>query len=116
MNRLRVAWGASSGHAHRYRRPVDFDELQDVMARTYGRRDTARGVPATVAWLCEEVGELAKAARKGTREDQLQELSDVVAWVASLANQLGLSIDAAMARYVSGCPKCGAVPCCCPSP
>jgi len=95
---------------------VDFAELQDVMARTYGHRDTDRGVPAAVAWLCEEVGELAKAARKGTRQEQLQELSDVVAWVASLANQLGLSINEAMERYAGGCPKCGAVPCRCPGP
>ena len=37
------------------------------MVRTYGERDRTRGVPATVAWLAEEVGELARAARKGTR-------------------------------------------------
>jgi NTP pyrophosphatase (non-canonical NTP hydrolase) len=83
------------------------------MAATYGERDTARGVPATVAWLAEEVGELAKAARKGTRDEQLHELSDVLAWLASLANQLGLSLDEAVARYGDGCPKCGAIPCVC---
>lgn len=93
---------------------MDLAELQDVMARTYGTRDAGRGVPASVAWLCEEVGELAKAARKGTREEQLHELSDVLAWLASLANQLGLSMDEAVARYASGCPKCGAAPCRCP--
>ena len=74
----------------------------------------ARGQAATVAWLAEEVGELAKAARKGTRAEQLHELGDVVAWVASLANQLGLRIEDAVARYEHGCPKCGAVPCACP--
>jgi NTP pyrophosphatase (non-canonical NTP hydrolase) len=71
-------------------------------------------MPATVAWLAEEVGELAKAARKGSREEQLHELGDVVAWVASLANQLDLSITEAIARYSSGCPRCGGVPCACP--
>ena len=93
---------------------MDLAELQDVMARTYGTRDAGRGVPASVAWLCEEVGELAKAARKGTREEQLHELSDVLAWLASLANQLGLSMDEAVRRYAAGCPKCGAAPCRCP--
>ena len=89
------------------------DELQQLMADTYGARDTRRGVPATVAWLAEEVGELAKAARKGSRDEQLHELGDVLAWLASLANQLGLSLDDAVARYANGCPKCGASPCRC---
>ncbi len=88
---------------------------QDLMARTYGARDTERGVPATVAWLAEEVGELARAARKGTRDEQLHEIGDVLAWLASLANQLGLSLDAAAARYSGGCPKCRAEPCECGS-
>ena len=83
------------------------------MDETYGQRDRARGVPASVAWLAEEVGEFAKAARKGTRAEQLEELADVLAWVASIANQLGLSMDEAVERYASGCPKCGAVPCAC---
>jgi NTP pyrophosphatase (non-canonical NTP hydrolase) len=92
---------------------VDLDELQAVIAATYGERDAARGIPATVAWLAEEVGELARAARKGTRAEQLHELSDVVAWTASLANQLGLSLSEALARYAEGCPKCHRVPCGC---
>src|SRR5581483_4684606 len=70
---------------------MDLAELQDLMARTYGERDAARGVPAGVAWLCEEIGELAKAARKGSRDEQLHELGDALAWLASIANQLGLS-------------------------
>jgi NTP pyrophosphatase (non-canonical NTP hydrolase) len=84
------------------------------MELTYGDRDRARGVPATIAWLAEEVGELAKAARKGSREDQVHELGDVLAWLASLANQLGLSLEEAVRRYASGCPRCGALPCRCP--
>lgn len=83
------------------------------MERTYGSRDRARGISATVAWLAEELGELARAARKGTREEQLHELGDVLAWVASLANQLGLSLEDAAARYSEGCPKCLASPCRC---
>ena len=66
----------------------------------YGEADTERGIPSTVAWLCEEVGELAQAVRKGTREQQLHELGDVLAWLASLADQLDLSLDDAADRYV----------------
>jgi NTP pyrophosphatase (non-canonical NTP hydrolase) len=83
------------------------------MARTYGGRDRARGREATVAWLAEELGELARAVRKGTPEEQLHELGDVLAWLASLADQLGLSLDDAAARYEQGCPRCGDIPCSC---
>lgn len=93
---------------------MELDELQRVIADTYGERDRERGVPATVAWLAEELGELAQAVRKGTREQQLHELGDVLAWLASLAVQLGLSLDEAVARYAAGCPRCGASPCACP--
>jgi NTP pyrophosphatase (non-canonical NTP hydrolase) len=84
------------------------------MARTYGARDRARGRDATVAWLAEELGELARAARKGTPEEQLHELGDVLAWLASLAEQLGLSLEEAAGRYATGCPRCGSSPCTCP--
>jgi len=93
---------------------TELAEFQHAMEETYGERDRARGVPATVAWLAEEVGELAKAARKGSVEEQRHELGDVLAWLASLANQLGLSLDDAAARYASGGPRCGGSPCCCP--
>ena len=44
----------------------------------------------------------------------MHELGDVLAWLASLANQLGIDFDEAVGRYVDGCPKCGAMPCACP--
>ena len=83
------------------------------MARTYGARDRARGRDATVAWLAEELGELARAVRKGTTEEQLHELGDVLAGLASLADQLGLSLAGAATRYEQGCPRCGSIPCSC---
>ena len=83
---------------------VQLVELQQLMDELYGVADGERGVPATVAWLCEELGELAQAVRKGTREQQLHELGDVLAWLASLANQLDLSLDEAVARYVDNPP------------
>jgi NTP pyrophosphatase (non-canonical NTP hydrolase) len=91
-----------------------FTELQGLMERTYGERDRARGIPATVAWLAEEIGELAKAVRKGSRAEQVHELGDTLAWLASLANQLDISLDETVARYRDGCPRCGSVPCGCP--
>jgi NTP pyrophosphatase (non-canonical NTP hydrolase) len=78
--------------------------FQALMVELYGEQDRERGVPATVAWLAEEVGELAQAVRKGTAEQQLHELGDVLAWLASLANQLDLSLEAAASRYVNDPP------------
>ena len=93
---------------------MELAELQQTIADTYGARDAARGVPATIAWLTEELGELAQAVRKGSKEDQLHELGDVLAWLASLAVQLDLSLEDAVARYATGCPRCGSSPCACP--
>ncbi|MCZ7627792.1 MAG: hypothetical protein M5U19_01210 [Microthrixaceae bacterium] len=45
-----------------------------------------------------------KPYAKGTAEEQLHELGDVFAWLASLANQLGLSLGDAAARYVHDPP------------
>lgn len=84
---------------------MTLDEVQALMENLYGEADRERGMPATVAWLCEELGELAQAARKGTKEQQLHELGDVMAWLASLANQLDLNLDEAMARYRDNPPK-----------
>jgi NTP pyrophosphatase (non-canonical NTP hydrolase) len=93
---------------------MDLAAFQQLMADTYGERDRARGVAVTVAWLTEELGELAQAVRKGDRAQQVHELGDVLAWLASLAGQLGIDLDEAAARYAAGCPRCGALPCTCP--
>jgi NTP pyrophosphatase (non-canonical NTP hydrolase) len=95
---------------------VDLAQLQDVIARTYGDLDRDRGVPGTVAWLTEELGELAQALRKGTREQIELEFSDVLAWVATLANLVDVDLSAVIERYRDGCPKCAGVPCTCSIP
>ena len=92
---------------------MQLDDFQRVIADTYGERDAARGIPSAVAWLAEEVGELAQAVRKGTPEQQLHELADVLAWLTTIAVQLGLSMEDAAARYAKGCPRCGSIPCRC---
>ncbi len=93
---------------------MELAHLQDVIESTYGERDRARGVPSTVAWLAEELGELAQAVRKGTRQEQEHEFADVLAWVASLANQMDVDLTSAVERYARGCPRCGSAPCACP--
>lgn len=92
---------------------MDLAELQRIIEAIYGDRDRRRGVPSTVAWLAEELGELAQAVRKGTVDQQRHEFADVLAWVASLANQMDIDLTQAIERYASGCPRCSASPCAC---
>src|SRR5437763_15264470 len=105
----RRAWRTADGQTP----AMELRTVQELMETTYGARDRSRGLPAAVAWLTEELGELARAVRKGSREEQLHELGDVLAWLASIANQLDASLDDAFARYASGCPYCGRTPCRC---
>ena len=37
----------------------------------------------------------------------------MIAWLASIANQLDLSFDEAVGRYADGCPSCASIPCAC---
>ena len=83
---------------------MDLAHLQQLMEELYGSADRERGIPATVAWLAEELGELAQAVRKGSREQQVHVFGDVLAWLASLANQMDISLDEAMQRYVDDPP------------
>ncbi len=97
-----------------YGRAMHLTDLQAVIERTYGERDRHRGVPSSVAWLAEEIGELAQAVRKGTKAQQATEFADVLAWVATLANQVGIDLAEAVSIYAAGCPKCRSIPCACP--
>ena len=92
---------------------MEIAELQRTLNDTYFERDERRGTDATFRWLTEEVGELAKALRRGVPDELALEFSDVLAWLASLANLTGIDLESAAARYAAGCPKCGASPCTC---
>ncbi len=96
---------------------MDLSEFQRSIAATYLERDRARGIDGTFRWLVEEVGELARAIRQpggGDPAELAHEVSDVLAWLASVATLAGVDLERAASRYANGCPKCGAVPCACP--
>ncbi len=89
-------------------------QLQQLIRDTYGAKDSRRGVEGTFMWFMEEVGELAAALREGTPEERAAEFADVLAWLATLANTVGVDLEAAMrAKYGGGCPGCGQSPCRC---
>ena len=88
-------------------------EFQQWMAERYGARDAQRGVDRTFVWFVEEVGELSRALRKGSREEVVHEFGDALAWLVSLANLAGIDAQDALERYAKGCPKCSQSPCAC---
>jgi len=92
---------------------MEITKFQEIMSITYEEKDNQRGIAATIAWITEELGELAQAVRKGTKEEQIHEIGDVLAWLTSLANQLDINLAEAADRFSEGCPKCNAIPCVC---
>ena len=79
-------------------------EFQTHIEDVYGEKDRERGIAMSVAWLAEEVGELAQAIRKGTHEQRVHEFGDVIAWVFSIANQVEVNMEDAIERYVTDPP------------
>src|SRR2546421_3034801 len=89
-------------------------DLQRLIRDTYGAKDARRGVEGTFMWFTQEVGELATALRSGSPAERAAEFADVLAWLVTLANNVGVDLDKAVAaKYGDGCPGCGKVPCVC---
>ena len=93
---------------------MELAELQAGIEATFGERDRARGADGTFRWFVEEVGEVAKALRDRDPGELRHELGDALAWLASVANVVGVDLESAVARFADGCPRCGARPCACP--
>ena len=94
---------------------MQVSEFQDVIRRTYLDRDRDRGLDGTFRWFVEEVGELARSVRTGDHANRTHEAGDVLAWLASVANLVDVSLETAIDRYANGCPRCGSTPCSCPT-
>jgi len=94
---------------------VTLADLQRLIRDMYLEKDVARGVDGTFMWLMEEIGELASALRHGTHENRLDEFADVLAWLTTIANVVGVDLSEAVRRkYGWGCPGCGNFVCDCP--
>jgi NTP pyrophosphatase (non-canonical NTP hydrolase) len=89
-------------------------EFQQMMKRLYFHRDSERGVKGTYEWLVDELGELGEALKGNDKEATEKEFADVIAWLASLANIMGIDLEkAAIKKYSGKCPKCQQSPCQC---
>jgi NTP pyrophosphatase (non-canonical NTP hydrolase) len=88
--------------------------FQKLIRDMYLPKDVERGVEGTFMWLTAEFGELAEALRNGSHEERLGEFADVLAWLATIANVVGVDLSEAVSRkYGSGCPGCGEFVCIC---
>ena len=84
------------------------------MKHLYFERDSTRGVKGTFDWLVDEVAELGEELKGTNKEATEKEFADVIAWLASLANIMGIDLEkAALNKYNHKCPKCQSSPCQC---
>lgn len=91
-----------------------FRQFQRLIRDMYLEKDIARGVDGTFMWLMEEIGELASSLRNGSHEERLGEFADVLAWLTTIANVIGVDLAEAITRkYGAGCPGCGQYVCTC---
>ena len=89
-------------------------EFQGMMRKIYFHRDSKRGMKGTYSWLVDEVQELGEALEQGDKKAVSEEFADVIAWLASLANVVGIDLEkAALTKYAGKCPKCGKPKCEC---
>ena len=93
---------------------ITLEAFQQQIEALYGPRDRARGLEGTFLWFVEEVGELARALKRGDHANLRHEFSDVLAWLVTLGSLADIDMAEAASRYVPSCPRCGARPCACP--
>ena len=85
-----------------------------MMRRIYFERDKRRGTDAMCKWLLDEVRELEEAIARGNINAVEGEMADVLAWLLSLANVIGIELeDVFLKKYSNKCPKCGQSICKC---
>jgi NTP pyrophosphatase (non-canonical NTP hydrolase) len=97
-----------------FRASISLSDFQQLIRQMYLEKDVARGVDGTFMWLMEEVGELAAALRDGSPDEQAEEFADVLAWLTTIANVVGVDLaDAVQRKYGTGCPGCGQLVCTC---
>jgi NTP pyrophosphatase (non-canonical NTP hydrolase) len=93
---------------------MQIHEFQSMMKHLYLKRDLEQGVNGTFNWLVDEVDELGEELKGANREATEKEFADVLAWLTSLANIMGIDLEkASLDKYNYKCPKCQRSPCAC---
>jgi NTP pyrophosphatase (non-canonical NTP hydrolase) len=95
---------------------MKISEFQKLIKNLYIKQDQKRGLEKTFTWLIEEIGELARVLKNQEIESDKvsEELADIVAWTASLANLLEIDLEHSIfKKYPNMCIKCESNPCIC---
>jgi len=93
---------------------LELKTAQALMLQLYEKQDKKHGAEGTFIWLVEEIGELSEALRKKDKENISEEIADVLAWLLSLGNVMGIDVsDSFKEKYDSICPSCHKKPCNC---
>ena len=88
--------------------PVSLADFQQLIRRMYIEKDVARGVEGTFMWLMEEIGELATALRNGSHEERVGEFADVLAWLTTIANVVGVDLTQAVLQKYGAAARAAA--------
>ena len=92
---------------------MEIQEFQKKIEEIYYQRDSARGMAGNFLWFSEEVGELARALKRGEKKNLEEEFADCLAWLSTMASISGVDLDRAVKKYSNGCPRCHKTPCAC---
>lgn len=68
-------------------------EFQEAMFEKFGREDKKKEKYLLIAALAEEVGELAKATLKKTKEEIAEEIADVIFVAICIANYYDINVE-----------------------
>ena len=77
---------------------MEISTLQQIVKDRYFKTDSDRGIYHTALWFHEEVGELSAAIAKGDMTNAKEEFADVLMWLLTLANLMGVDINNAVER------------------
>ena len=93
---------------------MQISEFQEMMKHLYFERDFNRVVDGTFTWLVDDVAELGEELKGTFKKATEKEFADVIAWLASLANVVGIDLETAtLDKCNNKCPKCQGTPCKC---
>jgi NTP pyrophosphatase (non-canonical NTP hydrolase) len=80
---------------------MEISVLQKIVKDRYFKTDNDRGIYHTALWFHEEVGELSAAIAGGDKQNAKEEFGDVLMWLLTLANLMGVDMEEAVAEYLN---------------
>ena len=79
---------------------MEISALQKIVRDRYYKTDNDRGIYHTALWFHEEVGELSSAIAGGDIQNAKEEFADVLMWLLTLANLMGIDMEEVVASYL----------------